>query len=147
MQQECPEVFQKLQGPNTPLSPPTSLQYGLQDLTQGSSAPFQLQQCSRSVSPQPTAVTGRGSPGASLDSITADQLDQKLRGLNVEDGPSTPGRRISEYENALTPSTPRQALGFKVIKRASPSSDGPQLADFPNGSWLDVLGCLVAIFY
>ncbi|KAK9784629.1 putative F-box domain-containing protein [Seiridium cardinale] len=74
----------------------------------------------------------RGSAYASGPGVNADQLDKELRGLKVHDPSSTPGQRIFEYENALTPSTPRQALGFKVIKRANPLSDGPQLAEFPN---------------
>jgi hypothetical protein len=61
-----------------------------------------------------------------------------LRGLGVGkrrlgERRSTPGQRISDHENALTPSTPRQALGFKVIKRVDGSSDGIQLTAFPNG--------------
>ena len=27
-------------------------------------------------------------------------------------------------------------MGFKVIKRADPTSNGPKLADFPNGAFL-----------
>lgn len=73
---------------------------------------------------------GHGSPA---DYVDIDRLDDKLHGLNVQDSSLlSPGQRISEYENALSPSTPRQAMGFKVVKRATPSSDGPQLADFPN---------------
>lgn len=56
----------------------------------------------------------------------------------MRDSPLDPGRRITAYENALSSSAaasaPRQAMGFKVVKRANPSTDGPQLVDFPNGS-------------
>lgn len=73
------------------------------------------------------------------DAVDADRLDEKLRGLSLHGKPKTSlnrpitaGQRVSDYENALTPPTPRQALGFKVIRR-SDSSDGPQMTDFPNG--------------
>lgn len=75
----------------------------------------------------------------SINGVNADQLDEKLRGLSLG-SPSLnrvlmPGQRISDYENALTPPTPRQALGFKVIKRSDGRTDGMQLTDFPNGSY------------
>lgn len=37
---------------------------------------------------------------------------------------------MTAYEHATIPSMP---TGFKVMKRPSPSSDGPSLADCPNG--------------
>ncbi|KAI0022766.1 hypothetical protein F4780DRAFT_769645 [Xylariomycetidae sp. FL0641] len=73
--------------------------------------------------------------------VDPDTLQDRLRGLNIhyqpspEDGhgrPTLPGQRIFEYENALTPSVPRQAMGFKVIKRADTDSDRVHLSDFPN---------------
>lgn len=43
------------------------------------------------------------------------------------------GQRISEYENAMTPPTPKKALGFKVVKRPDALSDAAiRLEDFPN---------------
>ena len=75
----------------------------------------------------------------SIDGVNADQLDEKLRGLSLGPyaggGLLAPGQRISEYENALTPPTPKQALGFKVIKRPDSQYDGPQIQDFPNGQY------------
>lgn len=73
----------------------------------------------------------------SLDGVDADRLDEKLRGLSLREGSGgrrrpAAGQRIFDYENALTPPTPRRAMGFKVIKR-SDSSNGVQLTDFPNG--------------
>lgn len=41
-----------------------------------------------------------------------------------------PGERVTAYEHATTPVLP---TGFKVTKRPSPSSEGPSLADCPNG--------------
>ncbi|KAF5023518.1 hypothetical protein F66182_4430 [Fusarium sp. NRRL 66182] len=68
--------------------------------------------------------------------VDADLLDEELRRLSLgpqsADRPSAPGQRIAEYENAMTPPTPKKALGFKVIKRSETPSDGVQLADFPN---------------
>lgn len=73
----------------------------------------------------------------STEPVDADRLDKKLRRLSRRDGnyaqPLAPGQRISEYENALTPPTPRQGPGFKVIKRFQPCPDGMHIFDFPNG--------------
>ena len=90
----------------------------------------------RSASPKSVAATS----DRSGDGINANQLDERLRRLSSHSHrsggrpkASHPGQRISEYEKALTPSTPRQALGFKVIRRPDSPSDGVQLTDFPNG--------------
>ncbi|KLU82676.1 F-box and WD domain-containing protein [Magnaporthiopsis poae ATCC 64411] len=42
------------------------------------------------------------------------------------------GQRISEYENALTPTAPKHPPGFNVVKRPGSPSKGTQLTDFPN---------------
>lgn len=137
MQQESPEVSHQPQGTTTLISPQTSLQDGFHQHQHAVTASDQLQHPSRGASHQSTCSSGDPlSRDAFDDGVNADQLDKKLRGLNVEDPCPTPGQRIADYENALSPLTIRQALGFKVIKRANPSSDGPQLADFPNGSWI-----------
>lgn len=87
---------------------------------------------SRSVSAVGTATS---------DDFESDQLEERLRRLshssyrsNGQGRAAVAGQRIFDYENALTPSTPRQALGFKVIKRAQSPSEGVQLTDFPNGT-------------
>ncbi|KAF5666056.1 f-box WD-repeat protein [Fusarium heterosporum] len=68
--------------------------------------------------------------------VDADLLQEELRRLSLEHHsivqPLAPGQRISEYENAMTPPTPKKALGFKVIKRSESPSGGAQLEDFPN---------------
>ncbi|RGP65042.1 hypothetical protein FLONG3_9377 [Fusarium longipes] len=68
--------------------------------------------------------------------VDADLLDEELRRLSLGHHstiqPSAPGQRISEYENAMTPPTPKKAMGFKVIKRSETPSTGVQLEDFPN---------------
>lgn len=96
---------------------------------------------------QPTEPTNRSrcaSPSSarherreSLDEVNADQLDNRLRrlSLQVEHGAvnrrPAAGQRVSDYENALTPPSTWQALGFKVVRRSG-SSAGIQLTDFPN---------------
>lgn len=88
---------------------------------------------SRSASPRSVSDGRR----ESLEGPDADQLDERLRGLSLgrRAGRRQPaaGQRVSDYEKALTPPTPRQAMGFKVIKRTDSQFDGPQLEDFPNG--------------
>jgi hypothetical protein len=80
-----------------------------------------------------------GSHISFLDGVDAQQLDERLRRLSISGKSSasqpTAGQRIRDYENALIPSAPRQALGFRVIKRSDSASGGVQLNDFPNG-WL-----------
>ncbi|KAI1852503.1 hypothetical protein JX266_002681 [Neoarthrinium moseri] len=134
MQLEFPESSKRAQETSSPVSPKTSLQDGFHELQHDGTNPGQLQQRSRSTSPQPVSLLAAGCDGASAsaDGVNAGQLEKRLRRLSLEDTLQAPGHRISEYENALTPSTPRQALGFKVIRRANPQHDGPQLADFPN---------------
>ena len=77
----------------------------------------------------------------SADGVDADVLDERLRrlsgnGSRREGRRIVPGQRVWDYENARSLSTPRQPMGFKVIKRADPTSNGPKLADFPNGTFL-----------
>lgn len=76
------------------------------------------------------------------DGVDVDRLDEKLRGLRLRSAKgsrhskllaSAPGQRIADYENALTPPTPRQALGFKVVKRSAGEPGGTLLTDIPNG--------------
>jgi hypothetical protein len=77
---------------------------------------------------------------ATSDDFEFDELEERLRRLSHSSYRSygksrttVAGQRVVEYENALTPSTPKQGLGFKVIKRAQSASEGVQLTDFPNG--------------
>ena len=87
-----------------------------------------------------SSVSSQSTRRDSDDGIDADQLDERLRGLSLRAIKAlrhpAPGQRISDYENALTPPTPRQALGFKVIKRSGgDAGDGVQLTDIPNGQF------------
>lgn len=123
-----------------PSASPSTSQYGslhheLSGIRRVRSADFNSG--SRNCSPG----SGSDQPEDSLDAVDADQLDEKLRGLSLRGNTSATrrrpvaGQRVSEHENALTPPTPRQALGFKVIRRGD-SSNGAQLTDFPNGQCL-----------
>jgi hypothetical protein len=78
---------------------------------------------------------------ATSDDFEFDELEERLRRLSHSSYRSAgkgrtavAGQRIVEYENALTPSTPNQGIGFKAIKRAQSPSEGVQLTDFPNGT-------------
>jgi hypothetical protein len=88
--------------------------------------------------PEPEAQHGILSPEepADADPGSRDQRDAvgKLAGLSLEDERR---KRISEYENALSPSPPRklsEGPGFKVVKKKGTNrGDGPRLDEFPNG--------------
>lgn len=122
-------------------SPHPSYQHGLPQLHHAGSVPDGMQpRSSSNRTPQSVLGGPGGSSDAPVPGVSATQLEDRLRGLNVAglsvaDYPKTPGHRIAEYENALTPATPRQALGFKIVRRAgSQTLGGAQLTDFPNGS-------------
>jgi hypothetical protein len=87
--------------------------------------------------------------------LDAGHLDPALGRLSVAEANAEPGsppaatrvtvagHRISEYENAAVSSSPsrsgpRPALGFKVAPNSR--SDGVQLVDFPNGSFVPWAG-------
>ncbi|KAF3354502.1 DNA-directed RNA polymerase II subunit rpb1 [Verticillium dahliae VDG1] len=100
--------------------------------------------------PQHSVGSSSASPHSiadGLDGVNAGQLDERLRLLSIRNGHPdgrhyVAGQRITDYENALAPSNPRQALGFKVIKRVDSLSDGVQLTDFPNEILTHVLSHL-----
>lgn len=77
--------------------------------------------------------SGRVPNGASpvLKGSNTDETGEEQRAsVSREDRSTLPGERVSAYEHATTPSIP---TGFKVTKRPSPTSEGPSLADCPNG--------------
>lgn len=136
MQLDLPETPKQTQHQGTSQSPPLSDQYGPQRYDASGSPRGLRQQRERSMSPRSVSGTELLTPLG--QAVHPDFLEERLRRLSVRHQssaePSTlAGRRIAEYENALTPSVPRQALGFKVIKRADNGTARVDLADFPNG--------------
>ncbi|KAJ0354811.1 hypothetical protein KNSL1_001092 [Colletotrichum chrysophilum] len=120
---------------DNPSNPSSSSQHGFRHCQQPTGVDQLRRADSGGASPRSVPEGGRRD---SLDAISAAQLDEKLRGLSFDSAsftseayPSIAGQRVIDYENALTPS-PRQPLGFKVIKRSDPRPDGVQLTDFPN---------------
>lgn len=136
MQLELPETPQQIQQRTISHSPHYSDQYGPQRYDASSLPRSSQQRRDGSLSPHSASEADSLSPTG--QGVHPDFLEDRLRRLNVCDQ-SSPGRfplagqRIAEYENALTPSVPKQALGFKVIKRTSSESAGVNLYDFPNG--------------
>jgi hypothetical protein len=68
------------------------------------------------------------------------RLQEQLHRLSFKDStdnrPKPSFQRISEHENALSPSTTRkqsEGPGFKIITNKGNRVDGPQLDQFPNG--------------
>lgn len=91
----------------------------------------------------PTGEAAGGAPAALPEGINPVQLDERLRRLSVkgdsanDTGKNVAGQRIIDYENsAMTPSTLKHALGFKVVKRVDGHDDDVQLSDLPNGAFL-----------
>ncbi|KAI0152471.1 hypothetical protein F4776DRAFT_601931 [Hypoxylon sp. NC0597] len=137
MQQELCEVSNQIQPDSTSQSSQSLQQYGFQHHDpSGPDHRSLLRQSSDGLSPR--SVWADSSTGDGGEGVNSDSLKERLGRLNnvheksEATRPHAPGQRISEYENALTPAVPRQALGFKVIKRADAQSDGVQLSDFPN---------------
>ncbi|QPH16271.1 hypothetical protein C2857_000875 [Epichloe festucae Fl1] len=136
MQREPSESSEQPHQDDHPSASPSASQYGLlHHEFSGIRRVRSADLSSGSRSGPPGSVSDQ--PGDSLDAVDADQLDENLRGLSLRGKTSAArrwpvaGQRVSEHENALTPPTPRHALGFKVIRR-SDSSNGAQLTDFPN---------------
>jgi len=83
----------------------------------------------------------RGSDRAESDSRENTSLPAQLRRLRLDEGieskPKASFQRISEYENALSPSPPRkqnEGPGFKVVKHKGKNTlEGTEFDKFPNG--------------
>jgi hypothetical protein len=86
---------------------------------------------------------GSGHPADAAESRSREDtsLPAELRRLRLDQGienkPKASFQRISEYENALSPSPPRkqsEGPGFKVIKHKGKNTfDGTEFEQFPNG--------------
>ncbi|KAF8861856.1 putative F-box/WD repeat-containing protein pof10 [Acephala macrosclerotiorum] len=94
------------------------------------------------------------SAGSSRGNVAASDdvgLQEQVRGLSVTDSnlpkPKPSFARISEYENALSPSPLRNQSGgpaFKVVKKKGNIVDGIQLDQFPNEVLTHILSHLPA---
>lgn len=140
MQLDLPDTPKQTQHESTSQSPLPSDQHGPQCYHASGSPHGLWQQRERSMSPR--SVSRSVSETELLrplgQAVHPDFLEERLlrlsvRGQSSAEQPTLAGQRIAEYENALTPSVPRQALGFKVIKRADNETARVDLADFPNG--------------
>lgn len=140
MQHGPTETLQNLQTRSNPDLSNTSHQHGFFHHDPSGSAlaldPRQQQARLGSLSPQSARIGATS--GSFTEGVDSESLEERLRGLNhsasLDAGsPPLPGKRISEYENALAPSTPRKALGFKVIRRDDALASGVLLSEFPNG--------------
>jgi len=140
MQHGPQEIQQRSQPTNSQTTSPAS-QHGSASLPphHGSSGTANDQLDSPSShSSLSRSSSGFSTDGDAMGGVNANHLDEKLRRLNAGSGRQgrrrvVPGQRVWDYENALAPSTPRQPLGFKVVKRPGAQSEGLQLAEFPNG--------------
>lgn len=139
MQQELTETSYHVYSTGSSPSPAHTSQHGFPYPQPDNSSIGDPRLRSRGSS-QSVSVTGT----AASDDFEFDELEERLRRLSHSSHRSTgkgrtavAGQRIVEYENALTPSTPKQ-LGFKVIRRAQSPSEGVQLTDFPNGTFLSL---------
>lgn len=88
----------------------------------------------------PTSRRG-STDDAAGDALDADRLDEKLRGLKLDDAKDfrhnskrMRGRRIADYENALVSAATPHHMGFKVSKRSTDEPPSILLTDFPNGN-------------
>jgi hypothetical protein len=88
-------------------------------------------------------LEGNPTPGGSsaARSLSDAALPGNLSRLSSDDNhgsrPKPSFQRISEYENALSPSPPKRrnnGPGFTVIKKPGNALHGPQLENFPNGN-------------
>lgn len=138
MQPESNESSPSVQTPITPSTPSNASQYGIysQHLP---SADLREALEDDSVSEWSSDAGNAAEP----PSVENSPLPQQLGRLSLNDRddarPKPSFQRISEYENALAPSPPRQLSegpAFKIIKRKGNRLDAPQLDNFPNGMLL-----------
>ncbi|KAI1738759.1 hypothetical protein F4680DRAFT_423871 [Xylaria scruposa] len=135
MQLEFPKTLQHAQPRTASQSSRHSHQYGSQHHDASGSTRGPAQQRDYSMSPRSASEADLLDPLG--QGVRPESLEERLRRLSVHDEPPTgrvplAGHRIAEYESALTPSVPRQALGFTVIKRADNETARVNLDDFPN---------------
>jgi hypothetical protein len=128
---------------NTPLPPPTTAQHG------PGRPRSNLPDARSPLRARSTSSDAQSSGGTASDNgLDVGHLDETLGWLSIAEDKSAAatraavaGQRVVDYENAAItapPRNPRPPPGFKVIHSAS--SDGVQLTDIPNGSFLPRAG-------
>jgi hypothetical protein len=146
MQQVPTESSQQAQQSTPSLVPTTSTQDGSH---QHDPSGLSQARAERSRSQSPRSVSGHGHGPESPIELGPGQLEERLYRLSLGsrtgDHHATPGQRVSDYENALTPPTIKHAMGFKVIKRPGPRLDGTQLEEFPNGKRQSGVRCYLML--
>jgi hypothetical protein len=135
MQPEPIKTSTHILNPSNASEPTNAPQHGIRPEELHSadeSDPLHEERVSADSSPAPSAIQANPTGDTRLQ----DELRRLSMGDRTDTRPKPSVQRISEYENALSPSPPRkQSEGpwFKIIKKKSDILDGPQLGAFPNG--------------
>lgn len=138
MQSEPHATPENISNTSTPSEASNSSQHGL-PLEQQLHSADQRGRTQEERVERPAGVRyGAISPGSSSgdDIGLPEQLGRLNVGDRIDNRPKASFQRIADYENASSPSPPKQLSEgpvFKIIKRKGHSIDGPQLQEFPNG--------------
>ena len=114
--------------PNTTVSPPPE-------------PPLTDSPTHRNHGSSPSSSSSSISSAGPADSVGDSNSRSAVNPVNTtarQTAPKTPARRISEYENAFSPSPQRtdyEGPIFKVVKKKSSRPGAPQLEEFPNGEF------------
>ena len=143
MQSEPLETSLRTVTPSNTSEPTNASQYGIRpENLHSADLRDYLQDESPSANPSP--VPSSSPAHSSGDASCQNDLRRLSFGDRHEARPKPSFQRISEYENALSPSAPRkQSEGpvFKIIKKKNSSIDGLQLDAFPNGMCDSTTSC------
>ncbi|KAF4626753.1 hypothetical protein G7Y89_g11404 [Cudoniella acicularis] len=149
MQPEPIETSTRIFNNITPSAPTASSQHGFLD------EQLQSAELLRDPRDKEQGESAERRIATNIDASAADadvaDVQEQLQKLNVAEGgldrPKASFQRISEYENALSPSPPRkqsEGPGFKVVKKRGTRLDAPQLDKFPNEVLTHILSHLPA---
>jgi hypothetical protein len=134
MQPEPIEASTQLQPQNNPSEPSNPSHHGFLPAHLHPADPLEEDRVELPGSGHPAdAAESRAIQVAGLPT----QLHRLRLNQGVENKPKASFQRISEYENALSPSPPRkqsEGPGFKIIKHKGKNTlDGTEFEKFPNG--------------
>ncbi|KAH8812268.1 hypothetical protein F5884DRAFT_672228 [Xylogone sp. PMI_703] len=144
MHSEPTEALSQVSTQSTISELPTVSQYGFHYSPTGSRDEYDF------ISEESSASSPAHSVASDSRRSTSQNTAQGRPGRVNSSGrsPTKPSfRRISEYENALAPISPRrtsEGLGFKVVQSKNSRADGPQLDKFPNEVLTHILSHLPA---